>query len=63
MQPFNEQSGELWENYNNTEEDLTTAERLLAAERRRVAGTKGYSVDDFERNMHLAIKSGTGAYD
>lgn len=46
------------ETYSRREEDLATAERLLAAERARVAGTRGYSVDEFERNMRDAIAAG-----
>ena len=45
--------------YNKREEDLLTAERLLAAERSRLLGTKGYTVDEFEKNMMAAIEKGT----
>ena len=44
--------------YNRREEDLATAERLVSAERARIAGTKGYTVDEFEKNMRDAIKKG-----
>jgi len=46
------------ETYSRREEDLATAERLLAAERARLAGTVGYSVDEFQSNMRKAIKKG-----
>ena len=46
------------ETYNKREEDLATAERLLAAERARLQGTKGYTVDEFEQNMRSAIAKG-----
>jgi len=46
------------ETYNKREDDLATAERLLAAERARLQGTKGYTVDEFEQNMRSAIAKG-----
>ena len=46
------------ETYSRREEDFAAAERLLAAERARVAGTRGYSVDEFQSNMRQAIKKG-----
>ena len=46
------------ETYSRREEDLATAERLLAAERARLTGTRGYSVDEFQGNMRKAIKKG-----
>jgi PHD/YefM family antitoxin component YafN of YafNO toxin-antitoxin module len=46
------------ETYSRREEDLAAAERLLAAERARLAGTRGYSVDEFHSNMRQAIKKG-----
>ena len=49
------------ETYSRREEDLATAERLLAAERARLAGTVGYSVDEFQSNMQKAIKKGATA--
>ena len=48
------------ETYGRREESLRIAERLLAAETARVAGTKGYSVDHFEKNMRQAIQNGAG---
>jgi PHD/YefM family antitoxin component YafN of YafNO toxin-antitoxin module len=48
------------ETYNRREEDLAAAERLLAAERNRLLGTHGHSVDKFEQNMREAIAKGTG---
>ena len=44
--------------YNRREEDLAAAERLLAAERSRLFGTRGYTVDEFEKNMREAIEQG-----
>jgi len=44
--------------YNRREEDLAMAERLLAAERSRLAGTRGYSVSEFGENMKKAIAKG-----
>ena len=44
--------------YNRREEDLVIAERLIAAERSRMLGTSGYSVEEFERNMKDAIEKG-----
>jgi len=49
------------ETYGRREENLLIAERLLAAERARLAGTKGYTVDEFESNMRQAIRSGAKA--
>jgi len=51
------------ETYSRREEDLATAERLLAAERARLTGTKGYSVDEFKANMRKAIKKGAAAHE
>ena len=46
------------ETYGRREEDLAVAERLLMTERARLAGTRGYSVDEFHDNMRQAIKVG-----
>jgi len=46
------------ETYNKREDDLATAERLLAAERARLQGMKGYDVGEFEQNMREAIAKG-----
>ena len=46
------------ETYSRREEDLAAAERLLAAEKSRLAGTRGYSVDEFQSNMREAIVKG-----
>lgn len=46
------------ETFNRREDDLATAERLLAAERSRLFGTQGYTVDEFEKNMREAIAKG-----
>ena len=48
------------ETYGRREENLRIAERLLAAETARMAGTNGYSLDDFEKNMRQAIRNGAG---
>ena len=50
------------ETYSRREEDLAVAELLLAAERARLTGTRGYSVDEFQNNMRQAIKKGTGTH-
>ena len=47
------------ESYGRREENLATAERLLAAERARFMGTQGYTVDQFKTNMKQAIKRGS----
>jgi PHD/YefM family antitoxin component YafN of YafNO toxin-antitoxin module len=47
------------ETYSRREEDLAAAERLLAAERARLLGTQGYTVDKFAENMRDAIARGT----
>mgnify|MGYP001017243297 FL=1 len=46
------------ETFNRREDDLATAERLLAAERSRLLGAQGYTVDEFEKNMREAIARG-----
>jgi PHD/YefM family antitoxin component YafN of YafNO toxin-antitoxin module len=46
------------ETFNRREDDLATAERLLATERSRLLGTQGYTVDEFEKNMKEAIARG-----
>ena len=48
------------ETYNRREEDLATAERLAEAERNRAEGRRGYSIDEFKRNMREAIAKGAG---
>ena len=50
------------ETYSRREEDLATTERLLAAERARLAGTRGYTVDEFQNNMRAAIEKGAKAH-
>jgi PHD/YefM family antitoxin component YafN of YafNO toxin-antitoxin module len=50
------------ETYSRREEDLAAAERLLAAERARLAGTRGYTVDEFQNNMREAIRKGAKAH-
>jgi len=46
------------ETYSRREESLAEAERLLAAEKARLAGTRGYSIDEFHSNMLEAISVG-----
>jgi len=46
------------ETYNRREEELAVAERLVAAERSRLAGTRGYSINQFEQKMREAIAKG-----
>jgi len=46
------------ETYNKREDDLANAWRLLSAERARIQGAEGYTVDEFEENMRVAIKRG-----
>lgn len=46
------------ETYNRRERDLETAEHLLAVEQSRLTGTKGYSIDEFGKNMRDAIAEG-----
>jgi len=46
------------ETYSRREEDLATAERLLAAERARFTETDSYTVEEFKSNMRKAIKKG-----
>lgn len=50
------------ETYSRREEDLAAAERLLAAERARLEGTQGYSIDEFASNMRDAIKKGASTH-
>ena len=51
------------ETYSRREEDLATAERLLAAERARLTGTQGYTVEEFKNNMRSAIKKGAEVHE
>ncbi|WP_273484626.1 type II toxin-antitoxin system Phd/YefM family antitoxin [Desulforamulus ruminis] len=46
------------ETYSRREEELALAARLLTAERDRLSGTGGVSIDEFERNMRAAIDEG-----
>ena len=48
------------ESFGRREENLATAERLMAAEMARHMGTQGYTVDQFKMNMKQAIKRGVG---
>jgi hypothetical protein len=44
--------------YNKREDDLLTAERFLSAERARLQGVKGYTVDEFEEICGLLSRRG-----
>ncbi|GHV89487.1 prevent-host-death protein [Spirochaetia bacterium] len=46
------------ETYSRREEDLIVAERLMDAERRRMAGEKGYTIEELEESLTEAIKLG-----
>jgi PHD/YefM family antitoxin component YafN of YafNO toxin-antitoxin module len=46
------------ETFSRREEDLLRAERLIAAERARLEGVTGYTLEAFEQNMREAIKKG-----
>ncbi len=47
------------ETFNQREDDLVTAERLLAAERSHLLGTQGYTIDEFEKNMPFKVIDAT----
>jgi len=51
------------ETYNRREENLAAAERLLAAEKARLAGTHGYSIEEFESNMRRAVSIGAKSHE
>jgi hypothetical protein len=51
------------ETYSRREEYLAAAERLLSAERARMAGTQGYTVDEFKNNMLEAVEKGAKSYE
>ena len=51
------------ETYSRREDDLAVAERLLAAERARIEGTRGYTVDEFHAKMRDAIEKGAKAHE
>lgn len=44
--------------YHQREVNLETAEKLIAAERARLDGVSGYSIDEFESGMRDAIRRG-----
>ena len=46
------------ETYSRREENIAVSKRLLAAERARLEGTCGYTIDEFNENMRKAIKKG-----
>ena len=48
------------ETYMRREEDLDTAQYLMIAERARLSGTQGYTIDEFKQNMKAAIVEGAG---
>jgi len=50
------------ETYSRREEDLNIAERLLAAERSRIEGTRGYTTEQFRKNMNEAIEKGSNTH-
>ncbi len=50
------------ETYSRREEDLAVAERLFAAERARLEGTRGYTIDEFHANMLEAISRGANTH-
>ena len=49
------------ETYSRREEELAAAERLLLAERARLAGAKGHTLDEFKKNMKEAIARGSAS--
>ena len=51
------------ETFSIREENLAAAERLLAAERARLEGTRGFTVDEFSKNMRNAINQGAKSHD
>jgi PHD/YefM family antitoxin component YafN of YafNO toxin-antitoxin module len=50
------------ETHSRREEDLAVAERLLAADRARLEGTRAYTPDAFLSDMREAVKKGAGAH-
>jgi prevent-host-death family protein len=46
------------ETYSRREEDLAIAERLFAAEKARLSGEVGYTVDELEQSLNEAIERG-----
>ena len=44
--------------YNQREEDLAAAERLVEAERARIHGSNGFTINEFEQNMRISIAKG-----
>jgi len=47
------------ETYSRREEDLATAERLLAVERARLAGTRDHTFEEFKQRMLEVIARGS----
>ena len=63
MQQIINSSSQLRKNHNSKrDENLLIAERLLAAEKTRLAGIVGYSINEFQSNMRQAIKAGAKKY-
>jgi hypothetical protein len=50
------------ETYSRREDDLAAAKRLFDAESARLAGTQGYTVDEFQSNMQKAIEKGAKSH-
>jgi PHD/YefM family antitoxin component YafN of YafNO toxin-antitoxin module len=50
------------ETYSRREEDLAAAERLLSADRARLEGTRGYTVDEFRKNIRAAVEKGAASH-
>ncbi|MCL2526569.1 MAG: type II toxin-antitoxin system Phd/YefM family antitoxin [Coriobacteriia bacterium] len=44
--------------YGRREKELDAAQRLIDAQRARLAGVQGYSVDEFAEGMRIAIDQG-----
>ena len=49
--------------YGRREEELAQAERLLAAEKARLSGVQGYTIDEFESRMRGAIERGATSHE
>ena len=48
------------ESFGLREENLATAERLIAAEMARITGAQSYTINQFKTNMKQAIERGAG---
>ena len=58
VNPSSDLSGNSNSIIENCRDDLATAQRLVAAESRRLAGMRGCSIGEFEQNMREAIAKG-----